>query len=280
MPFQLSSDQVTRLALVRYLLQHAEAVLKNPQPLCSLALLSAHDAIEMSLDVLAEAANASTATGKNFESYWKGLKSSAPLVHLPLERQMIRLNRARVDLKHHGLRPSSDQLITHLHNGRAFIEDMCDKNFAISLSDICLIDLIKNERLRDMLRDAQQAIDRDDLREAFTKAAIALRYSSAEDSQSFPIEDNELNRILREIDDTFAEVFGRMDVAISLVALGIDLPSYNKFKRLTPLLGITASGKVDHVWPRTPSDKPEDARWCIDFVIDLVLRVEGRRSEV
>jgi hypothetical protein len=66
MTFQLSSDQVTRLALARYLLQHAETVIKHPQPLCSVALLSMHDGIEMVLDLLAEAANASIATGREF----------------------------------------------------------------------------------------------------------------------------------------------------------------------------------------------------------------------
>ena len=294
-PYQLSPDQVTRLALARYLLQHAEAALKNPQPLCSLALLSAHDAIEMLLDVLAETVNASIATGSNFDSYWNGLKNSSAPVHLPLERQMKRLNRARVALKHHGQRPSGDQLIAHLDNARAFMEDVCDKNFAASLSDISLIDLIKNERVRDLLRDAHQALDRDELQEAFTKAAIAMVCSSTDNYQflyrrqvsermrlgSFSFEDHEdLYLFAETIDNQFDHVFGRLDDVISLVSLGIDLASYNKFKMLTPVVGIIASGEAHHVWRRTPSDKPEDARWCIDFVTDLVLRVEGRESAV
>ena len=300
MPFQLSSDQVTRLALARYLLQHAEAALKSPQPLCSLALLFAHDAIEMLLDVLAETVNASIATGSNFDSYWNGLKNSSAPVHLPLERQMKRLNRARVALKHHGQRPSGDQLIAHLDNARAFMEDVCDKNFAATLSDISLIDLIKNERVRDLLRDAHQAVDRDELQEAFTKAAIAMAYGSTDDYQSlyrrqvsertrlekFSFVDDDiyvydtLASFARTIDNTFDHVFDRLGDVISLVSLGIDLTSYNKFNMLTPVVGITASGKAHHVWRRTPSDKQEDARWCIDFVTDLVLRVEGRGSEV
>jgi hypothetical protein len=88
MPFQLAPDQVTRLALARYLLQHAETVAKNPQPLSSLALLSAHDAIKMVLDVLAEVANASIATGRDFNSFWSGLKNAPNTVHLLLERPM------------------------------------------------------------------------------------------------------------------------------------------------------------------------------------------------
>jgi hypothetical protein len=105
MTLQLTSDQVTRLALARYLLKNAETQFKNPQPLCSLSLLSMHDAVEMILDVVAEAANTSIAAGRDFASYWKVLKNGSDPVHLPLERQMIRLNQARVALKHHGQRP-------------------------------------------------------------------------------------------------------------------------------------------------------------------------------
>src|SRR5215467_9772818 len=92
---------------------------------------------------------------------------------------MKRLNQARVALKHHGQRPSHGQLITHLQNARAFIEDVCDKNFGTTLSEVSLIELIENEKVRDLLRDAQEAIGRNDLRDAFTKAALAFAYGSA-----------------------------------------------------------------------------------------------------
>jgi hypothetical protein len=102
MALQLTPDQITRLALAHYLLRNAETLVKNPQPFCSLALLSMHEAVEMVLDVVAEAANAPVSAGANFPNYWSALKSLADPVHLPLERQMNRLNRARVALKHYG----------------------------------------------------------------------------------------------------------------------------------------------------------------------------------
>lgn len=296
MTFQLSSDQVTRLALARYLLQHAETVIKHPQPLCSVALLSMHDGIEMVLDLLAEAANASIATGRDFASFWNGLKNCSNPVHLPLERQMRRLNQARVALKHHGQRPSRDQLTTHLDNAKAFTEDVCDKNFATSLWEISLVELIENEQVRNLLKEAREAIGRNDLRDAFTKAALGLANCLAHARQFLdpPLLgqtqlrhfsygnrefDTSLKPLVQKIDDVFSESRNLFDLKIMLTSLGIDFFRYDKFQKLTPRVSISVSGIPYHVWHTSVSDRPEDARWCIDFVTDFMLRVEERRSE-
>ena len=296
MAFQLSSDQVTRLALARYLLQHAETVIKHPQPLCSVALLSMHDGIEMVLDLLAEAANASIATGRDFASFWKGLKNCPNPVHLPLERQMTRLNQARVALKHHGQRPSRDQLITHLDNAKAFTEDVCDKNFATSLLEISQVELIENEQVRNLLKEAREAIGRNDLPDAFKKAALGLACClpharqfldppllGQTQLQYFSYGNREFNTSLKplvqKIDDEFRETRNLFDLKIMLTSLGIDFFRYNKFQKLTPLVRISVSGIPRYLWSTSVSDRPEDARWCIDFVTDFMLRVEERRSE-
>ena len=301
MTLELTPDQVTRLALARYLLQNAETLIKNPQPFCSLALLSLHDAVEMVLDVVAEAANAPVSAGANFANYWNTLKSLADPVHLPLERQMNRLNRSRVALKHHGQWPNNDQLTTHLDTTKAFIEDVCDSVFATSLSEISLVELIKNEKVRELLRDAQQAIGRNNLRVAFTNAAHGMLYGlEAMPSFDFPASplprqtelrnlspgtqdfDSLLRPLAKEIDDTFRATISRFRRTIALVSLGIDLSSYNKFEKLTPAVlffrqegSAERSGIAERAGWRV-NGQIEDARWCIDFVTNFMLRVEGR----
>ena len=69
------------------------------------------------------------------------------------------------------------------------------------------------------------------------------------------------------------------DLKIMLTSLGIDFFRYNKFQKLTPLVRISVSGIPRYLWSTSVSDRPEDARWCIDFVTDFMLRVEERRSE-
>ena len=83
-----------------------------------------------------------------------------------------------------------------------------------------------------------------------------------------------LQPVVSAIDDTLKQMSDRFDFANMLVSLGIDLHSYNKFYALTPTITITYSGVHQHVWRRTPSDSMKDARWCVDFVTDFMLRVE------
>ena len=72
----------------------------------------------------------------------------------------------------------------------------------------------------------------------------------------------------------------RFDLKFTLASLGIDGSSYNRFQQLTPAVSISVSGLARHVWFRTTSGTPEDATWCIDFVTDFMLRLEGHRSEI
>jgi hypothetical protein len=191
-------------------------------------------------------------------------------------------------------RPSNDQLATHLANGRAFIEDICDNNFGAALAKISLVELIQNEKARNLLREAQEAIGRNDLQEAFTKSATALAYGSTDAGPSLDppllgnirlqnvtsIGNREFDKclypVITKIDDVLREMSNRLELTISLVSLGIDLLSYNRFKNLTPPVVITYSGDAHTVWRRTPSNRAEDARWCVDFVTDFMWRVEGR----
>src|SRR5260370_5551434 len=103
-------EQLIRLSLVRYLLQQAETQAAQPTPLYALAILPAHDALEMFLDVAAEALNAPPAKTPALRDYWDRFKQATPPVELPMQRAIDKLNRCRVALKHHGQRASDDQI--------------------------------------------------------------------------------------------------------------------------------------------------------------------------
>jgi hypothetical protein len=164
----------------------------------------------------------------------------------------------------------------------------------MALAEVSMAELVKNDRVRDLIKNAQDALGRNDLQEAFSKAAVALAHGSADVHQTLdpPLQrktqflatgNRDINRwlqpVVSAIDDTLKQMSDRFDLANMLVSLGIDLHNYNKFCALTPTVSISYSEVVQHVWRRTPSDSMQDARWCVDFVTDFMLRVEGRRSE-
>src|ERR1700720_2185075 len=106
----MNPEQIARMQIVRYLLQQAKNQLKLATPLRPSALLSMHDAIEMLLDTAAEAKQVPLRNKTHLQEYWRLFAGLSPAITLPAERSISRLNRARVDLKHHGIMPTNEQL--------------------------------------------------------------------------------------------------------------------------------------------------------------------------
>src|SRR5713101_7834848 len=119
MPPLPSQEHLNRLSITRSLIQQAEQQLKLAAPLRCIALLSLHDSIEMFLDTAADA-NSVPLGKREFRDYWRSFTAANPPIALPMERAMEKINRARVALKHHGIRPSDDQLKDHLNTAKIF----------------------------------------------------------------------------------------------------------------------------------------------------------------
>lgn len=53
---------------------------------------------------------------------------------------------------------------------------------------------------------------------------------------------------------------------------GINLNHYTRFRSLVPEVHVSRAGTFRVVWTREPSQSSEDARFCVDFALDFVLR--------
>jgi hypothetical protein len=145
-----SPEHLARLSLTRYLLQQAEQQIALPAPRQCLALLSLHDAIEMFLDTAAEAVGVPLGKKREFKDYWRSFAPPNSPVRLPLERSMEKLNAARVALKHHGQRPTGDQLVHYLVTAKNFFDEVCPTCFGVALDEISMVNIVKNEQTRDL----------------------------------------------------------------------------------------------------------------------------------
>ena len=114
------------------MLQQAEQQIALPASRQCLALLPLHDAIEMFLDTAAEAASLPMGKKREFKDYWRSFAPPNFPIQLPLERSMEKINAARVALKHHGQRPTSDQLIHYLATATNFFDEVCPALFGFS----------------------------------------------------------------------------------------------------------------------------------------------------
>ena len=168
-----SQEHLTRLSLVRYLLLQAKQQLTAAGPSRCIALLHLHDALEMFLDTAAEALGVS-GPQREFKNYWPSFAAANPPVTLPMQRPMEKLNRARVALKHHGIRPPDDQLEEYVILTQAFADEVCLKCFGIELVEASMLTLIKDDQVRDLLKLAQEELQTGNLTEAFVNAAKGL----------------------------------------------------------------------------------------------------------
>ena len=287
-------EHMTRLALVRFLLQQADHQVEKPSPIDALALLPMHDAIEMFLDLAADAANAPV-TKREFRDYWTALAQCDPPIKLPLQRSMDKLNRARVALKHHGQRASLSQIKEHLVNCKTFVDEACVECFGITIYDASMLSLIRTIAVADILTEAQTAMRSSDLTVALEKAAFA--FSEASESQfhrlprlssalslrlgglGFKINhaaEDAVRELLKPVHEAMSYFIKDYESTVALLSLGIDLRDYKTFRDRTPIVFGYANGHRTAQWMKEPPSEPESAQWCIDFVVDFTLRVEAK----
>lgn len=112
----------------------------------------AHQAVELTLRKKAEL------LGKNpldFPKLVKQLKKEG--ISIPNERQIDELNKARVLIQHYGTTPNDNDARRLIFAARDFLIAFWKEAFEINYEDISLIDLINNEEIKELLREAEKA---------------------------------------------------------------------------------------------------------------------------
>ena len=157
----LSTPTMRRLAIVRYLYTQGLEQERKGGPLAGLALLPLHDAVELFLQVAAEAAagtHSLTMTSKqrtDVMEYWTAF--SAAGLPLPYEQPMRRFNTARVEVKHRGLLPIQQQIEEFRSAVTAFLTEATTKVFHIAFDSISLSSLVRADDVRSSLQAAETA---------------------------------------------------------------------------------------------------------------------------
>lgn len=177
----LPTPTMRRLAIVRYLYTQGLEQERKGGPLAGLALLPLHDAVELFLQVAAEAAaetHSLTMTSKqrtDFMEYWTAF--SAAGLPLPYQPQMRGFNSARVEVKHRGLLPIQQQIEEFRSAVTAFLTEAVTKVFQIAFDSISLSSLVRADDVRSALQAAEAAAEAGQFDEALEQAAKAFHLS-------------------------------------------------------------------------------------------------------
>jgi hypothetical protein len=200
---------------------------------------------------------------------------------------MLRLNRQRVGLKHHGIVPSLLDIRGFEGAVDAFFADNMPMLFGTSLEQISVAGLVPLSSVREALLRAEVLDRSGNRKDACEQLGSAFaRLVAAAESTAAPFREPYLRRptgydmedmssgFVRCVELLYESVEAlRRDVAE--LRMGVNVQDLSRFRQFTPIVHFTAGGEHAY-WPnrsREPSD--EEYRFCTDFVISNALRLQA-----
>lgn len=296
-----TTTDIKRLAFARNLILKAREQAMLPSPLSSSAILSAQDAVEMFLIVVAQRLSLDP-NKYQFMAFWEAFSEKG--VKLPYKEPMRHLNECRVAIKHRGTFPSEFDVQRAVADAEQFLDESMKSLFGRDLSETGLLDFIGYRAVRDYLEKAVAFLAQGKFAESVAHSALAFsqlqedylssrrigavdkpycfsRFTALDRGLSI-VGDERAVRKLGDFIDKTVETSKELDEAVKVLALGIDFDSYVVFKQLTPDIFRFAGGKAEPYWLGTVLDavkgSDDAAEWCLDFVTESALKLSIRAN--
>ncbi|MGW5348911.1 hypothetical protein ACWERV_00130 [Streptomyces sp. NPDC004031] len=295
MTSSISPATIQRLAYCRFLFNEGLGYCERPAPLSATAVLMFHDAVENFLGAAADFLRVNVNPRITFLEYWGQIK---PVVELPGQAAMRRLNDARVSFKHHGTFPSEQTVRQAKETVTTFFADATPLVFGTDFDTIDMVDLVTLPEVAKLLREAHTHMNAGDILMALAGLDLAMaellrsvrrlersgRSPFAFD-RALPVwnkfhlstqERNErLSSPLMKVADQvepIRRVVTSIQSALAVLSLGIDYPKYTKFLSLTPRVQNYYSGPPRFSYRTSDESRTaEEYAFCRMFVIESCL---------
>lgn len=144
------------------------------------------DAVELFLMSLCEHLDVEIGEFIRFREYFDKLKNKTN-EEIPLRKQILNLNRQRVNLKHHGLLPNFDDCKDFPNTVRMFFVELSDRYLKMNFDSITLVELLKEGEAKDLLKEAEAYLKSKKYKECQTncRKALYIRFESRFDIRPF-----------------------------------------------------------------------------------------------
>jgi len=295
-----------RLAFIKYLYSLGVEQSEYPEPREAVSVLSFHDSIELFLQLASEYRNVGAKDLELLE-YWDKFEKKSPSISLGQKEGVRRLSRARGGLKHQGILPSRMDIESFRACSTSFFEENTPLVFGIQFADVSMVSLVYSPEARTYLEKADKLVEEgkredalDQVVMAFTQLVdeleskneairhmptLSLADRSALSRYHFEGSDKDrLNMLVTEVNDDIRDL--REKVAI--IGLGLDYSRYLRFRLLTQGIVVWWDSMhmkhIDHLGHLIPVKKQaasaDSCRFCIDFVVELALRIQEAEPSV
>lgn len=280
-----------RLSIIKLLYKIGLEQSKQSESISFFSILAFHDSIEMFLKLACEYKQVKSEK-LSFIEYWDSLP------HLTLKESMRNLNSRRVNLKHKGLIPAKIEIESSRVNTTDFFEQNTKTTFDINFSEISLLELIKYEKVKLILNEAQEKLNDKNFEMSFLKSVEGFeellseyklnkvgkftknlfdfpeRIKIESSNSSWSNNDNKdkrLDDVVKKINDKFVH----LERALEVVSFGFDFRKYSKFKMLSPEVYKNTSGYYQfYNYKNRIKFDEEGCEFGIDFVLECCLKLQ------
>lgn len=295
-PSTISPLTMQRLAFIQMMHQRGNEQAEQADPMRVMCILTFHDAVELFLVLAGDHLRANINPTLTFTGYWAEIKSKVS-VQLTSKAAMERLNRRRVDFKHHGNMPSTSSVDRARAEVATFFEDNTPIVFGIDYDAIDMADLISQTTTRNLVRKAAAEEAKGDRTEAMALLSDAFDdlfrqhaggYPPSPFSFGpeimFPLREMDIERTLvnqrgsvsrlsAQISEVI-EIASATQAALRVMSLGVDYHRYLRFRQLAPHVSYDINRNRSVVALQDYAPTAEHLRFCQEFVITVALRLE------
>ena len=295
---------IRRLVLIKKLQLEAERyIAENTEPSRVIGVILLDCSVEHLLGTINSIPSKEIKETTNFHQLWETtnerIKELKKEYSLPYITQMKHLHKVRNNAQHYGIVPDLSELKEGSHFAREFFRDVSKQLFNIEIENLHLSSLIKNQKVRSRLIEAEKTFENQDLATSMKYSVLAFELAMLDEQtrisgsgwsfvrhfgsisyrlQNIPDKDTREN--LKEIRDKFNRLLEKLDDELEVLKLGLDYKKYRYFRKISPrpIYGIETDinnlGLANVTDTEQKNYTKNNALFCIDFVLVTVLNWE------
>jgi hypothetical protein len=271
-----------RIVNAKYVFERAESVqAESAEMSLSIALLLAHDAIELLMLAVLDHVGAKPNARRNFMDFWPDMKQAISLEPpdlIPMEA----LNKLRVGLKHNGNLPHAQTVRDLIPRCKGFFENVLNAYCQLQYEDVSLLDMLPDAEVISLLKKSEEAFRSGDKFSAMLNLKFAFHKIERPEGKILPIleapEKPSTPYELREwgIDKYLGQLHSFLDEcakSTNAIMLKIDRLQYAAYLRLGPYILWTMDGRPHIQYSDTFESLPREAfdKWKA-FVVDYAFK--------
>ena len=294
-----------RLTLPKFLLKEAHRCIERPGHYSlGLATSILQDAAESFLRTVAFELGVNVHAQQSFNEVLGQVSKDVSSV-AEYRAVLSHLNNARVMFKHQGLSTlNKNDVVAFAVNVESFLVNICRSELNLEFAGVSLANAIGHLRTQNWITKAEEALEAGDLESSLKFASGAMAIYLAHSNDHDPVlkdpcplspfseshfhsswstfseghDDQEWKSWIIDFAEWTQERIGNIHDRVRLMSRNVDVSSFDKFQLITPTASLMANGSIHFKYrPHRPRPSRDEARFCIDVVIDAALALRTNR---